>query len=107
MRCQPRSATGKHAPVSTVDRAGNTPDVGVVMSYKAAAAIHCLCGLGTSLAEIVDEREERGQGRSEVGHLCRPVVHLCVDVDGVLAVPRCEAFLVPDALQIGSLTAGA
>ena len=39
--------------------------------------------------------------------LGRPVVHLGVDVDGVLAVPGRLELVVPDALQVGRLAAGA
>ena len=41
----------------------------------------------------------------EVGRLGRPVVHLRVDVDGVVAAPRRPDLVVPDALQVGRLRA--
>lgn len=37
----------------------------------------------------------------QVGWISRPVVHLDIDVDGVLAAPGWTVRIVPDALQIG------
>ena len=40
---------------------------------------------------------------AQVGFFGRPVVHLRIDVDGVLTVPGRVHTVVPDALQIGRL----
>ena len=42
----------------------------------------------------------------KVGGLHRPVVHLRVDVDGVVGAPRGAQVLVPNALEVGGLGAG-
>ena len=41
-----------------------------------------------------------------MGGLHRPVVHLRVDVDGVVGAPRGAQVLVPNALEVGGLGAG-
>jgi hypothetical protein len=42
----------------------------------------------------------------QIGYLCRPVIHFCIDVDGVLLPQGRIHFIVPYSLQIGRLTAG-
>lgn len=42
-----------------------------------------------------------------MGDLGGPVVHLGVDVDGVVAAPRRADQVVPEALEVGGLAAGA
>ena len=42
----------------------------------------------------------------EVGQLGRPVVHLRIDVGGVIAAPGCLHPGIPDSLQVGGLAAG-
>ena len=43
---------------------------------------------------------------ARLADLRRPVVHLGVDVDGVVRAPRRPHLVVPDALQVGRLRAG-
>ena len=65
-------------------------------------------GLGRLAAgdgHVVDQVEQRLVALGEVGHLHRPVVHLGVDVDGLLAVPGRLELIVPDPLQVGRLAA--
>src|SRR6266851_1295353 len=84
---EPRSAHGPDAPAEGVDGGGVAPDVGVVMDDGAAG--------------FVDEIEEWSVEGGEVGAIGQPVVHLGVDVDGVLRAPRRIDRVVPDALEIG------
>ncbi len=67
-------------------------------------------GLGDARAGCaggIEQVEERGMEVGEVGALGEPVVHLGVDVDGVLGAPRRVDGFVPDALQVGGEGAGA
>ena len=41
----------------------------------------------------------------QVGAFRRPVVHLCIDVDRVVAAPRRADHVVPNALEVGRLGA--
>ena len=51
-------------------------------------------------------RRQRIHRLGQVGRERRPVVHLGVDVDGVLAAPRRRHALVPEALQVRRLRTG-
>ena len=68
-------ALGLQSTDATVDGSCDTPDIGVVMSHETTTSIHCLSRVGTSLAEIVNERKEWGQGAGQSGYLSRPIVH--------------------------------
>ena len=57
--------------------------------------------------QVVERGEQRLVAFAERGRFGRPVVHLGVDVAGVLAVPRRTQLVVPDALQVGRLAARA
>jgi len=57
------------------------------------------------LGQIHHHRHERLDALAEVHRLGRPVVHLGIDVDRVLALPGRIHALVPEALEIGRLRA--
>ena len=103
---EPCAAGHPHATGGSVYASGDAPDVGVVVGHPSLLAIHHLRRLGTALAHLADEPEQRLVEVRQACHLGRPVVHLQVDVGGVLAVPgRCQ-LVVPDALQVGGLSSG-
>ena len=56
--------------------------------------------------QLLGHPEQRLVALGEVGGIGQPVVHLEVDVGRVLAAPGRIDLLVPDALQVGGLTAG-
>ena len=73
---------------------------------EATAAVVQACRLRAGDAKPVDEVEERLVTLRQVRDLGRPVVHLQVDVDRELAVPRGLVAVVPDPLQVGRQGAG-
>ena len=103
---QPSPSGRPHASRRKVHRAGNAPQVGIVMRHPSATFIHVAGGLGTRHRQVFQHGEQRLVHLAQVGHLCRPIVHFRVNVDGVFAVPRRVRTAVPNALQIGGLPAG-
>ena len=103
---EPGATRREHTPAGAVDGSGNAPEVGVVVGYPSVAAIHLLCGEGSGLAEVANHREQRLLRLGKISHERRPVVHLGIDVDGVLRVPRRVHLVVPNTLQVGGLSAG-
>jgi hypothetical protein len=85
----------------TIYGSGISPEVGIVVGNPTAAAIEALGYIFSCLCETADEVEEGKLAFDEVGRTGEPVVHLQVDVDGVLAFPRWRHLLVPDALEVG------
>ena len=57
--------------------------------------------------EILHHRHQRLHAFGEIRRLGGPVVHLGVDVDGVLRAPGRQQLVVPQALQVRRLRAGA
>jgi hypothetical protein len=76
------------------------------MRHPSASAIHLARGARTGHGQIRHERGQRVHRLGQVGRERRPVVHLGVDIDGVLAAPRRGHAFVPDALQICRLRPG-
>ena len=107
VRGKPCVAGGPHSHRTVVHGTGGAPQVGVVVQYPSAGAIHLLCCLGSGYAHILHHINERQVALGQVAHLCRPVVHFHVDVGGVFGVPcRILACVgIPDALQVGWLCA--
>ena len=103
---QPGAARWEHAPGRSVDRTGNAPQVGVVVSHPSVAAIHLACRRGTRLAQFACHLEQRPLRLGKVTYQRRPVVHLGIDVNSVLRVPRCVHLVVPYTLQVGGLATG-
>ena len=101
---EPTATIGEHAPEGSIDGSGNAPEVGIVMSHPSAATIHGACCLCSCLAEVAYHGEERLGCLAEVAYLCRPVVHLRIDVDGILAVPWGVHLVVPYTLKVGRLS---
>ncbi len=104
MGSEPGSAIRKHAPLRTIHRTCYAPDIGVMMCHPATAAIHFLSRLCSRYTQILNQRIQRFRGVTEIRYLGRPVVHLRIDVDGILAVPRCIFAVVPNALQVCRLS---
>lgn len=73
----------------------------MVQDEAAVASVHGLCDGLTAGDGGVDQVEERLLGLGQVGNTGVPVVHLRVDVDGVLALPGRIEVVVPDALKVG------
>ena len=67
--------------------------------------VHRLCRLGTRLAQFARHLEQRSLRLSEITNESWPVVHLGIDVDGVLRIPRCIHLVIPYPLQVGGLSA--
>jgi len=77
------------------------------MGDGAACFVVALSGDGSGRTGVVDEVEEGSVEAGEVGTVGQPVVHLSIDIDGVLGTPgRIDGF-VPDALQVGGEGSGA
>ena len=98
MQRHPRAAHRPDAAIAVIDGRRIAPGIEVVMKNKAARAIHFLGSAAAALEVRLDQVEERPGGFREIADFGRPVIHLDIDVGGVLAVPwRSHAF-VPDAL---------
>ena len=102
---EPCATRGPHAPRS-VHRSGGAPNVGIVVQAPTAGAIHRTGGLATGLRHLACHADEGLVQFAQMGHLGGPIVHLGIDIGGVLAAPRRRYVFVPNALQIGSLTPG-
>src|SRR5690606_31393693 len=93
------SATGDpRTPESSVYRAAHPPDVGVVMRHPTACAIHDAGCFFSCLRQFTNHLKERLMQLCEIRLLCRPVVHLGVNVNRVLTVPRRVHLIVPYTL---------
>ena len=106
MGCEPGTTRGEHAPGRTIDRSGDTPEVGVVVSHPTVTAVHLTSSELSRLTQVSDHVEERLLGLSQVAYKGRPVVHLGIDVDRVFRIPGGVQFVVPDTLQVGGLATG-
>ena len=75
------------------------------MEGPSACAIHAVGRLSARNAHFLDELQEGGMALAELCHLCRPVVHLHIDIGGVLRIPGriLIGIRIPYTLQIGRL----
>ena len=105
---QPRAAHRPRRPdrvafAEAADRRGLPPQVRVVMRRPAAGAVVDARGRRTRGGEFADHLQQRLVTFGQVGGLGRPVVHLGVDVDRVVAAPGGAHLVVPQSLQVGRL----
>ena len=106
MLAEPGRAADGRAPGRGLAGRGEAPRVGDDVRHPAARVVVGLRGLAARLDQRGDELVQRLVQLGEVADLGRPVVHLHVDVEVPVAVPRRLDFLGPDALQVGRQSAG-
>ena len=82
------------------------PQVGRMGRDPAAHAEGLAGADGPALREAPEEVEQRQVALRQAGHLRRPVVHLQVDVEVVVRVPRRREVVVPQALQVCGVRPG-
>ena len=75
-----------------------------MVGHPSFTTIHLPSCDGTSLTEVADHREERLLRLCKIAYQGRPVIHLCIDVDGVFRIPRRFHLVVPHTLQVGGLS---
>ena len=88
-------------------RVGVAPQIGVVVGDEAAAVIQLSRGALAVRHHAGQQGKQRFLALRQAADVGGPVVHLGVDVDRILGVPRWEERVVPDALQIGGQAARA
>ena len=87
-------------------RRGEAPDIGEVMGDEAAAAVMLSRRLPARFPQRGEVVEQRRRALRQRGNLRRPVVHLQVDVQVVVAVPGRLHLLAPDPLEVGGQRPG-
>ena len=93
---EPRAAHRPHAGVRPVNRCGRAPQIRVVMDDPAVCVVVDFGRAGAGVRQIHDHRRQRLDAFGKIGHFGGPVIHLRVDVDGVLAAPRrIQSFQIP------------
>src|SRR6185369_147660 len=103
---KPRAARGPETPEWSIDRRRLSPQIGVVMTDPTARSVLNSRRARTILNQLRHHSQQRLMTLRQVRRFNRPVVHLRVDVDGVLALPRRRHQVVPDSLQVRGLRAG-
>ena len=78
-----------------------------MVQHPAARVVLFFGGDGAGCRQVLERVEQRQLALGKVGFFHRPIIHLGVDVVGILAVPGRIIRLVPQALQVGRLAAGA
>ena len=102
----PRTAIVCRAPNRALTGSGKAPDIGNDVRDPAARIVVGLCGCLARLDQRLHVVEQRNVTRCEVGGLGKPVVHLDIDVEVVVAIPRRRVFLCPDSLEVCREPAG-
>jgi hypothetical protein len=100
---EPCTASRPHSPLWAVDGCRRAPQIGVVMRDPSARAVHLSRGARAGHRQIRHHRRQRIHRLCQIRGQRRPVVHLGVDVDGVLAAPWWRHAVVPYALQVRRL----
>src|SRR5699024_2199503 len=90
---------GRH-PVALACRERKRPRVRVVVGYPPPHVVHGARRILARIGELGQPAEQWPMALSETGGLGGPVVHLDIDVGGVVRTPRRPQFVVPNALQI-------
>ena len=95
---QPRPAGHPDAVIGVIYGCCAAPEVGIMVKHPPAAVVVHFCGLSSGDNEVFEHIEQRFVTLREVAYFGRPVVHLRVDVDRILAAPGRRDGFVPDPL---------
>ena len=98
---EPGRAADGGAPGGGFAGRGEAPGIGDHVRHPAARIVVGLGRLAARLDQRRDELVQRLVKFGQIADLGGPVVHLHVDVEVPIAVPRRLDFLGPDALQVG------
>ena len=102
----PSASIVPDSPERTVNSAGGTPYICIVMRHPSSGTIHIFCRLPAGNGHVQYHLQKGFMQFSQVCFFCRPVIHFCIDVDGVLTIPGRIQFVIPDALQVSGLSTG-
>ena len=91
---------------TSVCRRRLTPQIHVMKTCCTVAAKICFLGLFSIIQKLAVHPHKRLDQLMQPARSRHPVVHLGVDVDRIIAVPRRQLFAVPESLQVCRLTAG-
>ena len=86
---------------TSVCRRRLTPQIHVMKTCCTVAAKICFCGLFSIIQKLAVHPHKRLDQLMQPARSRHPVVHLGVDVDRIIAVPRRQLFAVPESLQVG------
>ena len=89
------------------DRRSLSPYIGIVMGHPTPTAIVDGCSLLTDHTQITNQIDQGLMAFGQVGGFGQPVIHLGVDVQRPIGAPGWANMLIPNALQVGRLCAGA
>src|SRR6185369_3119882 len=103
---KPGAASGPETPERSIYGRCLPPEIRIVMTNPTASTVLNASSARAILNQLGNHSQQRLVTFGQVCRLGRPVVHLGVDVDGVLAFPRRRHRVVPDSLQVGGLRAG-
>ena len=104
---QPGTAHRERAPGRSIHGCGHTPDVGVLVEHPAPGPVMFVRYLGALIGQFLDQRDQRLGTIGQVARFHGPVVHLEIDIGGVLGIPTGILIFVPDPLQVGRFCAWA
>ncbi len=98
---RPGSPHGPHAPAGRTKELSLVPDIGGMMGHKSPAVIGYPRCLPAVLPQLPQKLQIGKMALRQIGDLCRPVIHLQVDIDMIVRIPWWLQMLVPDSLQVG------
>src|SRR5436190_4363306 len=103
MLAHPGSRRIKCTPVGAINGSGCTPYICIVMGHPTSCTIHVFCCLLTRNGHVLYHLNEWFMQFGKIGFFCWPIIHFCIDVDGVFAIPWRIDFIVPNSLEVCSL----
>ncbi len=80
--------------------------IGVMMRHEPPAAVHPLRRAPSADPHLPYQLKQRHMAFRQIAALRNPVIHLQIDIDGILRIPRRKKALIPNALQRGRQPSG-
>ncbi len=100
VRAQPGPSRVGGPPGSVLSRCREMPRVGHHMDHPTVRPVEGGCRFFSRWNERPSKVDQRGVEFRKVTHLCRPVVHLHVDIQVIIPVPGSLHLISPQALEI-------
>src|ERR1043165_4639761 len=98
MLAQPTTAVAPCTPKCSINSSIDAPNVRIVVCHPTPCTIHFSCSSLPCCRQLLYHPDQRFMHFSEIGFFRRPVIHFCIDVNGILAVPRGIKLIIPKSL---------
>ena len=103
---QPGITNRPRAAIRIIYGTGHTPQISIMMKHPSTATIHFACRFFSVFTQFTYHLNQRFMQFRQVRNLGGPIIHLRIDIGGIIAIPCRFGLCIPFSLQVSRLATG-